>query len=168
LFCCLFSLYFCCMRTYYIKLFDYDRFANELILKAMLDADEPEKPVQLMAHLLAAQQVWLNRCMVLPPAAVQLWSALGEKHDDFAEQITSNNGAWRGYLGGLTEPDFEKIISYKNTKGDSFEDRLSDILAHVINHGTHHRAQIGQLLKFVGFENLPGTDYVLYLRQLKN
>jgi uncharacterized damage-inducible protein DinB len=34
----------------------------------------------------------------------------------------------------------------------------------LINHGTHHRAQIGQLIKFDGLEILPNTDYIFYLR----
>jgi uncharacterized damage-inducible protein DinB len=69
------------------------------------------------------------------------------------------------YLDGLQPDDFEKIISYKNSRGDAFENRLSDILAHVINHGTHHRAQIGQQLKSGGLENLPITDYIFYIRE---
>jgi len=60
--------------------------------------------------------------------------------------------------------DFEKNIYYKNLKGIAYKNKLADILAHVINHGTHHRAQAGQQLKFAGFENLPITDYIFYVR----
>jgi hypothetical protein len=60
------------MKTYFITLFNYDRYANGLILTAIIDAGEPEKPVQLMSHLLAAQQIWYNRCLGLTPAAVEL------------------------------------------------------------------------------------------------
>jgi uncharacterized damage-inducible protein DinB len=156
------------MKNHFITLFNYDRYANELILKAINDTGSPEKPVQLMAHLLAAQQVWLNRCLGLPPAAVELWPAIGAKHEDLPVRLSNNHGAWIKYLNGLNDGDFEKLISYKNTKGDSFDDQLQNILAHVINHGTHHRAQIGQLLKFTGLENLPNTDFIAYLRLLKN
>ncbi|MDB5154777.1 MAG: hypothetical protein JWR54_3528, partial [Mucilaginibacter sp.] len=55
------------------------------------------------------------------------------------------------------------VISYKNLKGDDFENKLSDVLAHLINHGTHHRAQVGQHLKLAGVE-LPNTDYIFYIR----
>jgi uncharacterized damage-inducible protein DinB len=156
------------MKKYFITLFNYDKLANQLILKAIAESGDPEKPVQLMAHLFAAQQVWLNRCLGLPPAAVELWTALGAEHEDFAIQLNNNHEAWINYLNGLNEADFDNVISYKNTKGDSFDDQLQNILAHVINHGTHHRAQIGQLLKFGGLENLPNTDFIAYLRLLKN
>ena len=156
------------MKNYFITLFNYDKLANQLILKAITETGNPEKPVQLMAHLLAAQQVWLNRCLGLPPAVVELWTALGAEHEDFALRLNCNHEAWIKYLNSLNNDDFEKIISYKNTKGDSFDDQLQNILAHVINHGTHHRAQIGQLLKFAGLETLPNTDFIAYLRMLKN
>ncbi len=152
------------MKTYFEKLFNYDKYANALIINTINTEGQPEKAVQLMAHLLAAQQIWLNRCMDLPPAKVELWTALGGPSDKFRQQVTDNHLAWTGYLNGLNEVDFEDIISYKSLKGDSYENQLSDIIAHVINHGTHHRAQIGQLLKQAGLENLPNTDYIFYLR----
>src|ERR1700678_2273672 len=100
------------MKAYFISLFNYDCYANELILKIITDANSPEKPVQLFAHLLAAQQVWLNRCLGLPPAAVELWPALNSKHNDFATQVTANHKKWINYLNGLNEPDFDKIVYY--------------------------------------------------------
>jgi len=156
------------MKHYFISLFNYDKYANELIADAIHATGQPEKPAQLMAHLLAAQQVWFNRCVGLQPAMVELWPALGGKTGKFFNQITDNHNAWLSYLNKLDEIDFENAISYKNTRGDSFADPLSAILAHVINHGTHHRAQIGQQLKFAGVEKLPVTDYIFYLRQVKN
>jgi uncharacterized damage-inducible protein DinB len=156
------------MKTYFINLFKYDRWASELILKSLTGANSPEKPVQLMAHMLAAQQVWFNRCMGLPPAAVELWTALGTEHPDFAATIAENNLKWLNLLNALNGHDFDRIISYKSTRGDSFESTMHDIITQVINHGTHHRAQIGQLLKSAGAESLPATDYIFYLRTAKS
>ncbi|MCR8556293.1 DinB family protein [Mucilaginibacter sp. BJC16-A38] len=152
------------MKNYFIRLLNYDRYANETILAAMLKTDPPEKSIQLMAHLLTAQQIWLNRCKGLPPIASVLWPE--GKTEAFVGTITSNSEAWSSYLDTLQPDDFEKAISYKNSQGDSFQNKLSDVLAHLINHGTHHRAQIGQQLKFAGIESLPNTDYIFYIRQL--
>jgi len=118
--------------------------------------------------LLAAQQIWFNRVSGLAPAAVELWPALGKPHNEFNEIIIENNKAWMTYLNTVAEADFESIITYKNSKGEVFHNKLSEIVTHVINHGTHHRAQIGQLLKFAGIENLPATDYIFYIRNLNS
>jgi len=156
------------MKSYFISLFNYDRYANELILKAMNSAGQPEKPVQLMAHLLAAQIVWVSRCLNMPHPNVELWPPLGDKRFDFPAIIAANHSTWMTYLAALSDNDFDTVISYSNTSGERFNNQLSSIITHVINHGTHHRAQIGQHLKMAGLENLPTTDYIFYLRQLKS
>ncbi len=150
------------MKTYFLKLFNYDQFANKAILKAIIDAGEPELAVKLMAHLLAAQQIWLNRCKGLPAIGGALWPDW--KADIFEKLIDNNHTAWVDFINGLSEADFQKIIPYKNSKGDSYENQLEDVLAHLINHGTHHRAQAGQQLKLAGSEKLPLTDYIFYIR----
>jgi uncharacterized damage-inducible protein DinB len=155
------------MKTYFINLFNYDRYANERILEAIAACNEPDKPVQLMAHLLAAQTVWLTRCLGMPHPDLDLWPPLGDKRFIFPAMIARNHEAWNSFLENLPETGFEKTINYKSTRGEPFKSSLSDIITQVINHGTHHRAQIGQLLKFTGFENLPVTDYIFYTRQLK-
>jgi uncharacterized damage-inducible protein DinB len=150
------------MKSYFLKLFKYDQFANKAITQAVIEAGEPEQAVKLMAHLLATQQVWLNRCKGLPATKIILWPDW--KAGSFEKTINQNHKNWTAFLGGLEAEDFQQGIAYKNSKGDSFENSIADILAHLINHGTHHRAQAGQQLKLAGLENLPNTDYIFYIR----
>ncbi|SHL99727.1 Uncharacterized damage-inducible protein DinB (forms a four-helix bundle) [Mucilaginibacter sp. OK098] len=154
------------MKTYFTRLLNYDKYANETILNAIIKANMPEKPVELMAHLLVAQQIWLSRCKGLPAVGGALWPDW--KADTFSDIIAKNSNEWLNYIDSLQENDFEKSIPYKNSKGESFENKLPDVLAHLINHGTHHRAQIGQQLKFAGADSLPNTDYIAYIRQLNS
>jgi len=156
------------MKAYFTRLFQYDVYANQIILDTIIKAGEPEKAVQLMAHILAAQQIWLNRCKGLPQAAVELWIGPGTQASEFGEKIKENHEAWMTCLNGFTDSDFDKTIYYQNLRGDNWGNKLVDILAHVINHGTHHRAQIGQQLKFGGVESLPNTDYIAYIRQINS
>jgi uncharacterized damage-inducible protein DinB len=143
-------------------MFNYDHYANKQMLHVILKANNPEKTVQLMAHLLAAQRVWLNRCGVEPSVSVPLWPDW--KADVFEQMIDDHHDKWVTLLESLQPEDFDKTISYTNFKGEDLENKLSDVLGHVINHGTHHRAQIGQHLLITGIE-LPITDYIFYLRK---
>lgn len=150
------------MKEHFINLLKYDRFANDLIAETIIKANNPEKPVKLMAHLLAAQQVWLNRCMGLPQTVSVLWPDWPA--DTLAGIIAANSAGWLNYAEGLNPGNFDRIISYKTLKGDSYQNKLSDILTHLINHGTHHRAQAGQHLIAAGIEPLPMTDYIFFVR----
>jgi uncharacterized damage-inducible protein DinB len=150
------------MKTHFLKLLDYDRFASLEILKLINEANEPELAVKLMAHLLSAQQVWYKRCTGLLDTGRVLWPDW--QADTFEKTINENHDAWVSYVSELNAEDFNKTIAYKTLRGDSYENLLSDILTHLINHGTHHRAQAGQQLKLAGIENLPLTDYIFYIR----
>jgi uncharacterized damage-inducible protein DinB len=150
------------MKSYFISLFNYDRFANRQIADLILETGISGKSLDIMSHLLVAQQTWLKRCMALPAPTTPLWPQWPA--EEFLEIIDNNHTAIIAYLESLQPQDFDKTITYKNSAGQ-FENTLSDILAHLVNHGTHHRAQIGQYLKMAGAE-LPGSDYILYIRNL--
>lgn len=64
-----------------------------------------------------------------------------------------------------TDWDFNRNINYTNTKGESFVNTIGDIMAHVANHGTHHRAQIASAIRGEGFAP-PATDLIFYIREL--
>lgn len=148
------------MKTHFLKLFDYDQYVNLLILENILAVDAPEKPVQLMAHLLATQQVWLNRCNRSSAAAGVIWPDW--KVETFEPIIRDNHLDWIDFINQQKQGNFEETISYKNSKGEQYQKKLGDIIIHLLNHGTHHRAQIGQHLKLTGLTQLPATDYILF------
>ncbi len=156
------------MKQHFIKLFNYDRFANETILKAISDAGSPTKPTQLMAHLLVAERRWLDRLnQISPYSANGLWP-VNFTINHCAQLIREYHEEWMLFLERLSEANFEQVLNYKNSTGDSYSTTIADMLTHVINHGTHTRAQAGQQLKLAGAETLPITDYVYYLRQLNS
>ena len=154
------------MNKYFLKLFDYDRSTNLKLISLLTDEEQLETARGLMSHLLAAQQIWLKRCKQEPTTAGAIWPKWPLQN--LQERAIANHNNWVSFLQALTVSDFEKSIIYRNSKGISFTNRLDDIVAHVINHGTHHRAQIGQQLKLTGLLTLPTTDYIFYVRDIGN
>jgi uncharacterized damage-inducible protein DinB len=150
------------MKSYFIRLLKYDHFANKKIADLLIQTAAVGKPLELMAHLLTAQQTWLKRLQADPAPMTPLWPVWSIK--EALDTIDSNYNDLLFYLETLQPQDFEQVLSYRNSAGD-FENTITDILAHLFNHGTHHRAQIGTLLKLEG-ANLPPLDYVLYVRSL--
>ena len=148
------------MKTYFTQLLNYDRNSNKIILNTILEAGKPEKPVQLMAHLLVTQQAWLSRCK----NEIKKFTIFPDwKADVFKTMIEENHRQWTAFVNGIT--DLDATIHYTNSTGNQYENTISEILTHVLNHGTHHRAQIGQHLKLAEVEKLPPTDYIFYVRQ---
>lgn len=155
------------MKTYFLKMFDYDLFANERLIQAMEANGSPATAIKLMAHLLAAEQVWLERCKLIPPSMPNTWPE-NITIDQCKKQVPERYEAWVTFLNQISHEDIDKIIPYHSFTGDYFENQLGDIVTQVLNHGTHTRAQIGQQLKFAGAKTLPITDYSYYLRVLNS
>jgi len=59
--------------------------------------------------------------------------------------------------------DLEQVISYVNTSGDAFSDPMHDIIVHVLNHSTYHRAQIAKEMRMHNIDPI-NTDYITYVR----
>lgn len=153
------------MIAHFKTQFDYDSHTNLAMLDTMITAGmDTGKAAGLMAHMLAAQQIWLLRCKNHPIATGPQWP------DWTAEEMIDitgkNHQDWIDYLDTLQDDDLDKTITYKNLHGDTFTSVIRDVLTHVINHGTHHRGQTGYQLKFNGVAQLPVTDYIFYIRGL--
>ena len=59
--------------------------------------------------------------------------------------------------------DFEERVDYENIEKRLFINTKQDMLFHIINHSTHHRAQILMDFREQGIEPI-ALDYVFYKR----
>lgn len=155
-------IYLFTMKDYFVNLLQYDKHSNLQMTELLLTTSPTPEAIQMMAHMLMAQKVWLSRCTNAPAPVDRLWP--NWQAEQFKELIEENSRTWLDYVNSLTPDSFDQMISYRNFKGEDCNNKLTDILAHLINHGTHHRAQIGQHLKLAGIK-LPITDYIYYVRQ---
>jgi uncharacterized damage-inducible protein DinB len=144
------------------SLFRYTRWANDRVLRAMQAADPvPKRAVELLSHLLRAQDVWFGRIEKTDHATLDLW--VDESLAACAERAEASTRRWKTVLDGRAATDLDQPIAYTNSKGTHFETPLRDLLSHVVNHGTHHRAQIALVLREAGIAP-PATDYIFFVR----
>lgn len=141
-------------------LLHYTEWANARVLEAMQAADDvPDRAVELLSHLLRAQDVWYGRVEGTEHATLDFW--VTEPLSACADRLAASTQRWRGVLeehDALDEP-----VAYTNSTGTAFETPLRDIFLHVVNHGTHHRAQIALTLRQADIAP-PATDYIYYHR----
>ena len=72
--------------------------------------------------------------------------------------------AWRDFLTKLGPGELDRTIEYRNTKGESWSNRIEDVLMHVIMHSAYHRGQIAMEMRGAGA--VPAyTDFIHAVRQ---
>jgi uncharacterized damage-inducible protein DinB len=146
----------------FARLFRYNRWASARVLDTLQSVNGgPERAVELFSHLLRAQDMWYGRVEGTDHANLDLWAT--DTLPACADRLDDSTRRWETVLddraGDLNQP-----IAYENSKGTAFETPLRDILTHVVNHGTHHRAQIALVLRNADVAP-PATDYIFYLRE---
>lgn len=65
----------------------------------------------------------------------------------------------------LEDADFEKSCDYETLNGTPQRQRLREILAHLFNHQTHHRAQAHAALTVLGVSEPASLDPLIMLRE---
>ena len=144
------------------RLFQYTRWANDRVLDALQSTDTaPDRAVELLSHLLRAQDIWYGRIENTDHAALDLWADADLAA--CAERAEASAQRWDTVLAGQAANNLDQPIAYTNSKGTHFETPLRDLLSHVVNHGTHHRAQIALVLREAGIAP-PATDYIFFVR----
>ena len=140
------------------KLLDYDQWANERVFAAFEKVEDPEvleELFKLFSHLLTAQIIWVSRILG-EDGPSEIWPKLSRSE---IKQLLKETPDKIQKLIALKE----EVISYQNSRGDEFENKVQDILMHLIIHGQHHRAQMATLLRKAGARP-PATDFIFFLR----
>lgn len=143
------------------RLFDHLEWANRRALEAARDP-ENEEALRLLSHLLACEQLWLERIKTGDSSGREIWPDLS--FGDCEKLLEQNLEAYRRLLDSLSEEDVDREISYRDSKGREFDTPLGEILLHVFLHGTYHRGQIAIRLRDGGDEPV-NTDFITFVRE---
>ncbi|RZJ74998.1 MAG: damage-inducible protein DinB [Flavobacterium sp.] len=146
------------MEEFFAELLEYNFSFNEKVISSLSQIQVPEKSILLINHTINAHEIWNARINGVTCAA-DVWEIrplqllLKLNHDNYQESLKI-----------IENTDLTKTIRYSNTKGQTFENSVRDMLFHIINHSTYHRGQIATDVKNVGLLPL-ATDYIFYKRE---
>ena len=155
-------------------LFDYNYWATARIMRVTLEIT----PAQFVAantssygslrgtlvHTMFAEMIWRRRLQGNPMPVGLPVEADFPTPQSLSKAWAAEELLMRAYLQGLSDSDVSQVVDYKNTKGVPFQNVAWNILAHVVNHGTQHRAEAAAML--TDFNKSPGDiDMILYIRE---
>jgi uncharacterized damage-inducible protein DinB len=150
------------LLEHFRRQFEYEFWANTEVLRVLNGLpDPPPASTRLLAHIIAAQHLWLARLLNTPPR-LAVWPDLTLA--ECAAELRTAEAAWRTYLDGLSDDDLSRDCSYTNSKGEAWKSSVADILTHVGLHSSYHRGQTALEVRRSG--SAPAyTDYVHAVRQ---
>lgn len=141
--------------------FVYDEWANQEVLSALRTRGGDERSLQLVAHILSAERLWLERIRQQPQSS-PVWPKADL--DQCEAQASELARLWRDYLKSIGDSDLSNAVSYKNSKGEPWTSTVGDILTHVVMHSAYHRGQIASHMRETG-QTPAYTDFIHSVRQ---
>ena len=156
-----------------LTLYQYNQWANALILNAAANVTQEQylAPVSnphsglrgTLVHTLFAEWIWRKR-----------WEGNSPNYRFKVEEfptLDSLRARWleeerhlMSFVDGLSDERLTSKFKYTSTIGEPYEKVLWHAMAHVVNHGTQHRAEAALILTDLGCS--PGdVDLIYFLNE---
>ena len=98
------------------------------------------------AHTYAAEWAWYSRWHGNSPTSLLPADQFPDV-DSIRTPWMEHEGRMRAFLDELGEHGVGNIIEYKLLNGASGASPFWQMLQHIVNHGSYHRGEVGQMLK---------------------
>lgn len=149
------------MTNYFIDLLEFNKWATEQTTKSILNLNkELPEANRLISHIVAAQKLWMER--ISGETTVKTpWEEY--KTEDIVNLSNDINDKWILLIKNRGNGFLEMVVKYKTTSGEPFENKVMDIITHLINHSTYHRAQIARIVRQEGGIP-PSIDFIRFKR----
>jgi uncharacterized damage-inducible protein DinB len=150
------------MQSHYHRLFRYIAWADRRCLESLRARPAAQgEGLPLLAHVLAAEHVWLSRLRQRAPRHA-VWPQLDL--EQCAALLAENEADYHDYLAGLAAAQFADEVRYKTSQGQEMVSTVLDILTQVVTHGPYHRGQIAKIIGKSGGTAV-NTDYITFVRE---
>lgn len=148
------------MKSYFKEFFEYNAHFNQKFSAVFMENPDiaDGKSHKLFSHILNAHHIWNHR-MMIKQGKYSVWELMpvsGMEHIN-AENLNDS-------MHILESLDLNKTILYQNSNGQKFQNKINDILFHIVNHSTYHRGQIAADFRENGIDPLI-TDYIFWKRE---
>lgn len=150
------------LLEHFRQLANFDEWANREVLTTFRKDGPPTmRSLGWMAHIVAAEHLWLAR-IEQQASPLPVWPEL--TLEECGGQAQGIAVLWGQLLSAPDDGLLDRLIAYKNSKGEAYESSVRDILTHTFNHSTYHRGQIAADMRQAG--HVPAyTDFIQGVRQ---
>jgi uncharacterized damage-inducible protein DinB len=160
---------------YFATLARYNVWATRRLLDAIapLSDDEYRRDVGLffksihgtLNHLLVGEHMlWYRRFAEGVSPKLALNEEIEPVRERLAQALRGGAANWLPLIESWPAEKFEGLLSYTTMRGMPANLPFAPTLAHVFNHGTHHRGQITAALTALG-KKCPELDLVFMLQE---
>jgi uncharacterized damage-inducible protein DinB len=161
------------MKTLLDQYAAFNLWANQRMTDAILEMDEHQQQQVVKSsfpniyatvlHLWDVESGWFQRVhrheKVMFPS-----QNFNPTMKELVNGLLGQSEQWVRYVRELSDADLMQMVTYKNIAGQEFTQPLYLLIHHLFNHQTYHRGQLVTMMRELGVEQLPGTDFITWTR----
>jgi uncharacterized damage-inducible protein DinB len=162
-------------HAHFQQLARYNAWATGRLLDAVAELSEAEHRRDLglffksihgtLNHLLVGEHLlWFRRFAEGDSPSVALNAEVEPDRHALAARLREGAARWAPLIASWPVGRFDGVLSYTTMRGTPATLPFAATLAHVFNHGTHHRGQVTAALTALG-RPCPELDFVYLLQQ---
>lgn len=154
----------------------YNIWANQKIIDVIIALPEEKQLAEVpssfnslhktLLHMWDAESIWWQR-MKLHERFVRPSDNFKGTTRDVVNGLMSQSRLWEGWVANAGEHILDHVFQFQNYKGEVLKMPIYQMLMHVFNHGTYHRGQLINMLRQLGIDKLPSTDFSAWTRNKK-
>ena len=152
----------------------YNLWANqklcEVILALPAEMQQRELPSSFTSihktilHMWDAESIWWQR-LKLQENVVRPSDTFSGTTEEAIQSLMHQCRQWETWTGSATDMVLQHVFSYYNTKREQFKQPTYQVLLHLMNHDTYHRGQLVNMLRQLGQQKIPQTDFIVWSRK---
>lgn len=116
-------------------------------------------------HMWLAEDVWYQR-VKLVETVVPVADNFNGSFTELCNNLGKQDQQWKDWVDAATENQLNHVFAYMRNK-EQQKMPVYQMLIHVFNHATYHRGQLVTMLRQLGADKIPATDFSAYCRTKK-
>ncbi len=154
----------------------YNIWSNQKIANVILNLTEEKQQAELpssfssiyktVLHMWDAESIWWQRMKLQDRLVIPSENYKGTMVD-IINGLAQQSNQWAEWISNASDLAIDHVFQYQNTRKEQFKQPIYQMLLHVFNHGTFHRGQLVNMLRQLGVEKIPPTDFILWSRGKK-
>lgn len=162
------------MKELLLQLAAYNLWANQLLLPAVCALTEEEQKRVVpssfgslhgtVLHMWDAESIWWQRLKLLERITAPSKGFAGTTQEA-ANNLLQQNKQWNDWVIKAQEHVLLHVFQYQNSRQEQFKQPTFQMLLHVFHHGTYHRGQLVNMLRQLGVQKIPQTDFIVWSRK---
>ena len=117
-------------------------------------------------HLWDAESIWWQRLKLSEQIDVPSANFSGN-YGELEKSLLKQSLQWEEWVNNANDNQLQHVFAYQNSKKEQFKQPVNEVLLHLFNHGTYHRGQLVTMLRQLGADDIPHTDFIVFSRNKK-